>query len=251
MVKTDAKLNPKEFQEKEESEDGCLDINIFTKSMSKIEKIKGVTDSSPATWRFTFVIDGVEDILTISNRDLITGPMRFEDLFKSRFGFFLPCQLTKKPGKGKPNQWKKFQTLIEQIKIDVEPTESTEWLECDILLSQIASLPRTDDGEAWADKEKVNKTLFKKTLDGSSITYWCLKSNDVPMIVKDLKLSTSLADIVKTIITRKLRRKENATCRINPRLTVSSVWWFPEDVLISFGFRPMCVDHPTQDEEAY
>ena len=123
------KIEP-EKPEKPDTE-GVIDSSDFLNSLTKIEKVKAVTAKDGATWIFTISILGKTERIIISNRDLMKGSWIFEDLFKSRFGFFLPWELTKKPKKGQPNMWKRFQSYIEQICVEIEPSESTEWAECE------------------------------------------------------------------------------------------------------------------------
>ena len=246
-------VSTQDFEEKKQEEvEGCISTEIFFDSIKKVEKIRGISDSTPATWRFTFSIDGIEEMITISNKDLMVNSTAFENLFKSRYGFFLPYHLTKKPEKGESNKWKKFQLFIEQIKEDKDPDETDEWIECDLLLSCIANLPRTIDGISWADKKKMQKTLYKKILEDSSTTYWCLKTDDVPMLAKELKLTTPTSGLIKVIKQRKLKRPDNPDCRISgTKLKVTNAWWFPEEVLCKYGLKTEEENCPLQEEGGY
>jgi hypothetical protein len=44
-------------------------------------------------------IDGQTDVIILTDEELLQGSKKFEILFHSRFGVFLPYKLTKKPEK--------------------------------------------------------------------------------------------------------------------------------------------------------
>jgi hypothetical protein len=79
---------------------GTIDNDVFIHALTKVEKVKAVTAKDGATWTFTISILEKTERIIISNRDLMKGSWIFEDFFKSRFGFFLPYQMTQKPKKG-------------------------------------------------------------------------------------------------------------------------------------------------------
>lgn len=226
------KVEP-EKPEKPDSE-GCAGMDEFRESITKIEKVKAVTAKDGATWIFTIaILEKVERII-ISNRDLMKGSWIFEDLFKSRFGFFLPWQLTQKPKKGQPNYWKRFQQYIEQICIEIEPTESTEWAECDMLLDIIAGFTVIEDGEVWADKTHSPNTLYKKEADGK--TYYILKSADMISLIAEKRLTTTHLKIGEAMNQRGFKRKGNPACRVK-KTVVNPAWWFTEECLIEHGLN--------------
>ena len=226
------KIEP-EKPEKPDTE-GVIDSSDFLNSLTKIEKVKAVTAKDGATWIFTISILGKTERIIISNRDLMKGSWIFEDLFKSRFGFFLPWELTQKPKKGQPNMWKRFQSYIEQICVEIEPTESTEWAECDMLLDVIAGFQVLEDGEAWADKNRAPNTLYKKEAKGR--TYYVLKSADMLSLISEKRLTSTHMKIGDTMNQRGFKRKGNPACRVGKKI-VNPAWWFTEECLIEHGLN--------------
>lgn len=213
---------------------GTVDNDMFIKALTKVEKVKAVTAKDGATWIFTIsVLEKIERII-ISNRDLMKGYWIFEDLFKSRFGFFLPYQMTQKPKKGQPNYWKRFQQYIEQICIEIEPTESTEWAECDMLLDIIAGFPIIEEGEMWADKTRSQNTIYKKEVEGK--IYYILKSTDMISLIAEKRLTTTHLKIGETMNQRGFKRKGNPACRVKKKV-VNPAWWFTEECLIEHGME--------------
>jgi hypothetical protein len=226
------KIEP-EKPEKPDTE-GVIDSSEFLNSLTKIEKVKAVTAKDGATWIFTISILGKTERIIISNRDLMKGSWIFEDLFKSRFGFFLPWELTQKPKKGQPNMWKRFQSYIEQICVEIEPTESTEWAECDMLLDVIAGFQVLEDGEVWADKNRAPNTLYKKEAKGR--TYYVLKSADMLSLISEKRLTSTHMKIGDTMNQRGFKRKGNPACRVGKKI-VNPAWWFTEECLIEHGLN--------------
>lgn len=226
------KIEP-EKPEKPDTE-GIIDSSDFLNSLTKIEKVKAVTAKDGATWIFTISILGKTERIIISNRDLMKGSWIFEDLFKSRFGFFLPWELTQKPKKGQPNMWKRFQSYIEQICVEIEPTESTEWAECDMLLDVIAGFQVLEDGEVWADKNRAPNTLYKKEAKGR--TYYVLKSADMLSLISEKRLTSTHMKIGETMNQRGFKRKGNPACRVGKKI-VNPAWWFTEECLIEHGLN--------------
>lgn len=238
------KIEP-EKPEKPDTE-GVIDSGDFLNSLTKIEKVKAVTAKDGATWIFTISILGKTERIIISNRDLMKGSWIFEDLFKSRFGFFLPWELTQKPKRGQPNMWKKFQSYIEQICIEIEPTESTEWAECDMLLDVIAGFQVLEDGEAWADKIRAPNTLYKKEAGGR--TYYVLKSADMLSLISEKRLTSTHMKIGDTMNQRGFKRKGNPACRVGKKI-VNPAWWFTEECLIEHGLNSGASKVPHAMEE--
>jgi hypothetical protein len=235
MVTLDEVLEPE--QEVEVDKTGCMGKSDFTRAIKSIEKIKPTTAADGATWRIRININCIEDTIEISNSALMAGKSKFEDLFKSRFKRFLPYELTKKAEKGKRNPWKTFQLYLEENCTEVEPNESIEWTECEIILRNIAQLTWTDDSKAWVSKSKGRKLLLHKILKGETQEYYLLKSEDIVSIIKDLKLSLSMGRIGQAMNERRLKRLKNPACRISPDCVINPVWWFPENVLIDHGFN--------------
>ncbi len=222
-----------EKPEKPDTE-GVIGSDAFLNSLTKVEKVKAITAKDGATWIFTISTLGKTERIIISNRDLMKGCRIFEDLFKSRFGFFLPWELTKKPKKGQPNMWKRFQHYIEQVCIEIEPTESTEWAECDMLLDVIAGFPIIENGEIWADKTHSPNTLYKKEADEK--TYYILKSTDILSLISEKRLTTTHLKIGEVMNQRGFKRKGNPACRIK-KTVVNPVWWFTEECLLEHGLN--------------
>lgn len=227
-----------DLEEKEEIDNkGCMPVTTFLSAIIKVEKIKPVNEGEGATWRIHMSVDGSDDMITISNKDLMAGKAKFEDLFKSRFKCFLPYEITKKASKGKPSGWKVFQLELEQDCIEIEPIESIDWMESDILISAITELTCVGEGkkEDWAGKERGKKTLLRKEHEG--IVYYLIKSADISAVIKELKLVTTIEKLGRTMDRREYKRKKNPDCRINSSKKVSCVWWFTETCMVEHGLN--------------
>ncbi len=227
-----------DFGEKEEIDnEGCMGVEDFLAAITKVEKIKPVSEGEGATWRIYMSVDDSTDMITISNKDLMAGKAKFEDLFKSRFKCFLPYEITKKPPKGKPSGWKIFQLALEKDCVEIEPTESIDWMEADILISAITELTCVDESKKadWASKERGRKTLLRKDHEG--VFYYLLKSADISSIIKELKLVTTIEKLGRAMDRREYKRKKNPDCRINSSKKVSCVWWFTESCMIEHGLN--------------
>lgn len=181
------------------------------------------------------------------------NPMVFEDLFKSNFGMYLPYKLTKKPEKNETSPWKKFMRYIELVCEEVDPVESIEWIECDILLERIAGFKIITDGKVWIDKTRSKNALLKKT-QGSN-TYYLLKPEDIQQLAKDLKTGSTVETLGRVMNTRGLKRSGNPTVRVGKN--VLTAWWFTEKCLLERGLvldplqNPMKSENPLQEEGGY
>ncbi len=211
---------------------GCIDKTDFFTAIQKVEKIKPATGRDGAIWHIYMKVLDVEGVIMLSNSDLMAGKNKFEDLFKSRFKFFLPFEITRKAKKGETAPWKKFQLYIEQICEEIDPTESMEWAECDMLLESVAGLTWIDDPDKWANKTMYRNVLLRKDHEG--ITYYLLKSEDLAKIAKDLKLSTSIERIGTVMNQRGYKRAKNPTIKIMG--ATKNPWWFIASCLIEHGF---------------
>jgi hypothetical protein len=218
---------------KEPEEDtGEIDVRVFYSAIEKIEKIRPSNAKTGAEWKFTFKVDGKTAIFQLANNQIMHNPMVFEDLFKSNFGMYLPGKLTRKPEKGEVSPWKKFMRYIEQVCEEVDPVESIEWIECDILLERIAGFKMIIDGTVWINKTRSKNTLLKKTQGNS--TYFLLKPEDIQQLAKDLKIGSTVETLGRVMNTRGLKRSGNPAVRIDKK-NVLTAWWFTEECLLERG----------------
>ncbi|MGE5465487.1 MAG: hypothetical protein ACM3QR_00255 [Syntrophothermus sp.] len=238
-------VTTEDFKEEKEPDNGCIDMGVFLDSIKKIEKIRGITDGTEATWRFELEMCDRKETIAIGNNKLMMGPSEFNNLFKSRFGFFLPSTLGGRNKESRLN-WIKFQVYIEQNCIEVDPIESTEWSECDLILDVIAKLPVLTEGLKWADKTRAKKTLMKK--EQETQTFYILKAGDVPTIVKEQGLLTKTTDIAKVMNRRGFKREKNPACRIDKRTVVNPAWWFTEEILKEHGLQEWEVEAESNEE---
>jgi hypothetical protein len=213
---------------------GCIDKTIFSRSMISVEKIKPATGAGMATWRFKFSVLGKVASIEIPLNKM--GDFHiFQDLFKSNFGMYLPFELTRKAEKGAPSPWRKFNLYIEEICIEVEPVESQEWLECDLLVDQIAQNCKvTDDADFWADKSRSAKYAIRHEMDG--IGYYLVKSKDVSELAKDIKLTVTMEKLGSVMNSRGIKRPKNPAKKIG-KTVINPVWWFEENYLIDRGLN--------------
>jgi hypothetical protein len=229
-------INLDDLSERREADTtGCVTLKAFGESIVRVEKIKPPSEREGSVWRIHIKICDEYRVLGIANGDLMRGKTKFEDLFKSNFGFFLPYEITKKPGIGEQNPWVKFQMLLEQMAEVVEPVESVAWIDSEALLNSIASMDWTDDKQYWADKNKSKKLMLRTEHEGRN--WYLMKSGDVSSIVKEMKLTTFLNVIGDTLNGRRIKRHRNPTLRINATSTANP-WWFAESALMERGFSP-------------
>jgi hypothetical protein len=179
-------------------------------------------------------IEGRTASFQLMNSQIVSTHVIFEDLFKSNFGFYLPYYLTKRPEKGEKSMWKKFMGYIEQICEEVEPVESIEWIEYDLVLDKITGFKVVTDVEIWANKTKAKNTLFKKEIGRE--TYYLLKPDDMHQLVKDMKISSTVEKIGGVLNIRGFKRAKNPVCRL--KVGIVPAWWFTEDLLPLLSGRP-------------
>ena len=223
---------PKPTTPEEELE---LDLPFFYNGILKVEKLLGFTPSDGAVWRFEMFYRRTHGIIEIANEKLMMGPGMFNNLFKSRFGIFLPHELTKKPEKGEPNLWIKFQLAIENVCTVVEPEESTEWIETDRLIENIAKFSITEDKQIWYDTSISDRCLLKIP-DPNGEAFYCAKSDCVASLMKDIGIKIQIGRIGDILNTRGMKKKGNPRIRVGDKR--ESAWWI----------TAQCIDHvlPTE-----
>jgi hypothetical protein len=211
-----------------------LDRSEFKKSMIKTERIRPAKEGDDAVYRFTFCIDGVTRAFTIplgSIRDNIG----FDNKLMSNFGMHLPYELMKKSEKGQVSNWSKFVRLIETECDDIDPEDSQEWMEADVLLDYIASHCKiTADAEEWAGKSFGGvKKLLVDSAKGKK--YLLIKSADMAEILKnEVKLTLKMAEISNVLDGREIKRRGNPPKTIQQKQS-GKVWWIDLDALVSRG----------------
>jgi hypothetical protein len=164
--------------------------------------------------------------------------MKFQSLFKSNFGAFLPQKLMKKPKSG-ADPWYQFLEHLESMCTEIEQTDTVEWAELNIFLGNVAQLKWVpeEDKETWADNKKSRKLLLRIIHKKTERIYYLLKPEDITTIIKDEKMATSLNYIGRHMDKHLLKRKDNPALRINTKKSVNPVWWFTETSLIEHGFE--------------
>ncbi len=228
---------PKKATPEEELE---LDLPLFYRGIVKVEKLLGLTPSDGAVWRFEMFYRRTHGIIEIANEKLMMGPGMFNNLFKSRFGIFLPHDLTKKPEKGEPNLWIKFQLAIENVCTVVEPEESTEWIETDRLIENIAKFSITDDKKIWYDTTISDRCLLK-TEDSEGNRFYCAKSDCIASLMKDIGVKIPIGRVGDILNTRNLKKKGNPRIRVGDKR--ESAWWIAAEAI-----EHVLPSHDTEDE---
>jgi hypothetical protein len=216
---------PKQVTPEEELE---LDLPFFYKGILKVEKLLGFTPSDGAVWRFEMFYRRTHGIIEIANEKLMVGPGMFNNLFKSRFGIFLPHELTKKPEKGEPNLWIKFQLAIENVCTVVEPEESTEWIETDRLIENMAKFMITEDNKAWYDTTTSDRCLLKID-DSNGETFYCVKSDNVASLMKDIGIKMPIGRVSDILNTRNIKKKGNPRIRVGEKR--ERAWWISNNAI--------------------
>jgi hypothetical protein len=183
-------------------------------------------------------------IIEIANDKLMMGPGTFNNLFKSRFGIFLPHDLTKKPEKGEPNLWIKFQLAIENVCTVVEPEESTEWIETDRLIENLAKFNVTEDKKIWYDTTMSDRCLLK-TADSMGDMFYCVKSDCIATLMKDIGIKIAIGRVGDILNTRNMKKKGNPQVRIGEKK--ERAWWFTTTALDSV--MPACSIDEIEDKE--
>jgi hypothetical protein len=226
--------------EKAKKEDtGEIDAEVFLTAINKIEKIRPSNAKTGAEWKFTMTVDGKTAVFQLPNSSIMNSHGGFEDLFKSNFGMYLPYNLTRLPEPGEAKPWKKFMIYVEKICEEVDPVESIEWIECDIVLERVAGLKVITDGNVWLNKSKAKNTLLKKTI--GTITYYLLKPEDIQQLTKELKISSTVETLGGVMNSRGLKRTGNPACRVGK--IVNPAWWFTEECMTERGMK----DDPLQN----
>jgi len=203
---------------------------MFLDSITKIERVRGMTEKEQPTWRITFDLGYKKAILEIDNKKMTCGPFELNSAFYGVFGFFIPWDFIKKPDKGEKNEWLIFLKGMAQIAVDAEPDNRTEWIECDLLLEKIAGFGVLEDRAKWANKTIAKNTLLRE--ERGDLTYYILKSGDMSALIKDLKIATPIGGIGAVMDNRGIKRKNNPTVRIpNTGKVVPRAWWFTEKSL--------------------
>jgi hypothetical protein len=195
------------------------------------------TRRDSAIWRLYLEYKGVKKIIEITDLDITNRRTKFQSLFKSNFGAFLPPKLMKKPKKG-ADPWYAMLLYLESICTEIEQTDTAEWAELNIFLGNVAQLKWVpeEDIELWADNKKSRKLLLRIIHKKTEKVYYLLKSDDVLTIIKDEKITTSVNYLGRHMDKHFLKRRDNPAVRINSKRVVSSVWWFTEESLIERGF---------------
>lgn len=221
---------PKQEVKPEFSDEFKLELDVFARGIKGIQKIKKTNDSSSAKWRFKMEYRKIQGNIEISNAELMKGPVAFEDYYKSTFGMFLPYKLTRRPTKADPiNHWRKFQLEIEEICEIVEPENDEDWMETDRLISNIARLNITEDKGVWADSATSDRCLLKIIDEDDGELYYCVSSDCMVSIMKDICIKMKLQNVGDTLNARGLKRDKNK--RIKVGNTRQSAWWFYANVI--------------------
>jgi len=210
-------------KEIDDTETADLSLDAFYESIKHIAKVSGMCAEDGAKWKITHEIFEKTKTIEIGNRKLMAGPTEYAHLFKSAFGLWLPYELTKKPEKNEKPRWIKFQTWLEE-RVDeyVEPDECTEWIECDIILSALASFDVTEDKEAWNDTTKNVECMLKTSAEGND--YYCIKTGQMAALMKAKNITTPIGNFGKALIKRNLKREKNHKIRIGTKRP--DAWWF-------------------------
>jgi len=216
---------PKKATPEEEIE---LDLPLFYRGIVKVEKLLGFTPSDGAVWRFEMYYRGTHGVIEIANEKLMMGPGMFNNLFKSRFGIFLPHDLTKKPEKGEPNLWIKFQLAIENVCKVVEPEESTEWIETDRLIENMAKFSITEDKKIWYDTTTSDRCMLKIE-DSNGETFYCAKADCIASLMKDIGVKMQIGRVSDILNTRKIKKKGNPRIRIGEKR--ERAWWITKEAI--------------------
>jgi hypothetical protein len=190
-----------------------------------------------AIWRLYLEFKGVKKIIEISDLDITNKRTKFQSLFKSNFGVFLPPKLMKKPKSG-TDPWYQFLEHLESICTEIEQTDTAEWAELNILLGNVAQLKwiHEEEKELWADNKKSRKLLLRIINKITGKVYYLLKPEDITTIIKDEKLTTSINYLGRHLDKHLLKRKDNPAIRINTKRVVNPAWWFTEMSLVEHGF---------------
>lgn len=155
-------------------------IKSFLDGIKKVEKMAPETRRDGAVWRLYMEYNGIKNIIEISDLDITTKRTKFQSIFKSNFGVFLPPRLMKKPKKG-ADPWYDILLYLESICTEIEQTDTAEWAELNILLNNVAQLKwiPEEDREIWADNKKSRKLLLRIIHKKTGIIYYLLKPEDV------------------------------------------------------------------------
>jgi hypothetical protein len=213
------------------SEELNKELNIFTNGIIRIEKTKRISAKVDGEWRFIMKYRGKPGIIDITNKDLMSGPKNFNDIYTYTFGIMLPTKLVSKPKKNDPDQtdyWRNFILEINREAVEVEPKESDEWIETDRFISVLAKMHMTEDKKIWADIATNDRCLLKEERDG--IIYYCVHQDSIASLKDDLGIKLSIGNLGKALNGRgfKMKSNEKMTGLKNYR---PIAWWFYAEVV--------------------
>jgi hypothetical protein len=236
-----------DLEDIEEDDPDAIQLPLFMAGITKVERELGVLDKDPVTWRVFIEIAGHADVIALKNQEFISTHQIFNNTFWSKYGKFIPYQMTRKAEKGKPNKWKKFCNYCYNQAETVQPSESTPWMECDILLSKLALRQVIEDKTRWGNVGMAETSLLKMNYQGEF--YYCVKGSDIKELMEDFKLKTSLTDMSQICVKRGFKRKNNATIRVGTGGVWA--WWFKVEAIEGLRINEKCENSTLKEESSY
>jgi hypothetical protein len=213
------------------SDEFKAELDVFTNGIIRIEKTKRISAKVDGEWRFIMKYRGKQGVIDITNKDLMSGPKNFNDLYTYTFGIMLPTKLTSKPKKGDPDQtdcWRNFILEINREATEVDPKESDEWIETDRFITNLAKLSVTEDKNIWADSTTTDRCLLKTERDG--IQYYCAHQDTVSSLKDDIGIKLTIGNLGKALNGRGFKMG------VNEKMTGLGkhrpiAWWFYANII--------------------
>lgn len=191
-------------------ESATFRTDAFFNSLEKVEFVKSVTPERSGSTRFYFRVGGKTGLIEIETDILSNGPGRFKSRFYSLFKCFPPAELLQKPTGGN-NKWLDFLVYCGTFGVDVEPEDSTEYIEAGNLVEALAGLHVETDPALWGMKD-TKRTLLKE-VNGGKVTY-LLKSSDISELLTDLRISTKIGALSTHLTGRHLKTQKTKCKRV-------------------------------------
>lgn len=227
---------PPEFKEEDKPETSVWSVltkDAFIDAIEEVIKIEPLTSKDTAIYRFKFNFKGIRGTIELNVSDFMRNYKKFEELLFSHFDIMLPAKLKAKPAGFQTSEWTKFVQLCAKMCTKVDPSESTEWAECDRFLDVVAGFVTMEESQKdqWGANSGAERVLLKKVYNG--IMYYCLKAKDVAALHETMHIVITRENMGEVMKKRGIKREGQGGIRVGKKVITS--WCFTESSLIEHG----------------
>jgi len=195
-------------------------IKDILDSVSKVEIVKGVTNKDPGYWRFHIAGDLIE-IPAVNLKKF----SEFETMYFTKFGQYLPSILTASKRGMKDTPWRIFLQTLRRRAVIIDPSESTEMIEIEIIIEELATNYRSTENPAeWI---KATRILLE-VKEG----YYLIQPKKMKELTEDLYIKTEVGKLSEIMSQLGMKRPASPNKSVNgskPR-----AWWFKKDLIDSY-----------------